>query len=184
MMHTGLSREQGMLQPTGHVTDLGLDGPGFFAVQAPGGGRVFTRDGQFRLDRQGALRTKEGYAVLGAAGPITVDPAAGPIAVGPRGELSQNGAPRGQIQIFEIADPRQLQHLSGSYYRLPGSVTAGPAIRTTLQQGFLEGANTSPVQEMGQMLMAMRHFEANQRALQSADDRMGRSIQELGTPPQ
>ena len=68
--------------------------------------------------------------------------------------------------------------------RLSPGAKAAPATQTTLQQGFLEGANTSPVQEMGQMLMAMRHFEANQRALQAADDRMARSIQELGTPPQ
>jgi flagellar basal-body rod protein FlgG len=86
--------------------------------------------------------------------------------------------------LVEAADPSQLQHLSGSYYRLPQSVKATPATGTTVQPGFLEGANTSSVQEMGNMLLAMRHFEANQRALQVADERMGRSIQELGTPPQ
>lgn len=180
----GLSREQGMLQSTGHPTDLGLDGPGFFAVQAPGGGRIYTRDGQFHLDRQGAVLTKDGYPVIGPQGRVVVDPAAGPIAVGPRGEISQRGVPVGQIQLFEVADISQMEHLSGSYYRLSPGAKAAPATQTTLQQGFLEGANTSPVQEMGQMLMAMRHFEANQRALQAADDRMARSIQELGTPPQ
>ncbi len=184
MIKPGLSRDQGTLQPTGNSTDLGLDGPGYFAVEAPGGGRIYTRDGQFRVDRTGTLLSKDGYPVVGSAGRITVDPAAGPIAVGPRGEISQGGVPGAQIQLYEVADPSQLQHLSGSFYRLAPGARAVPATQTTLQQGFLEGANTSPVVEMGQMLMAMRHFEANQRALQIADDRMARSIQELGTPPQ
>ena len=183
-MRPGTSREQGTLQPTGHPTDLGLDGPGFFAAEAPGGGRIYTRDGELRVDRLGNLQTKDGYPVIGVTGRITVDPNAGPIAVGPRGEISQRGNAVGQIQIFEVANPSQLQHLSGSFYRLAPGARAVPATQTTLQQGFLEGANTSSVQEMGQMLLAMRHFEANQRALQVADDRMSRSIQELGTPPQ
>jgi len=184
MLRAGLNRNQGTLQPTGSPTDLGLEGPGFFAVQAPGGGRAYTRDGQFHVDRQGSLLTKEGYPVLGDNGPIRIDPQAGPLSFGPRGELSQGGIPRGQVQLVEVPDPSQLQHLSGSYYRLPQSVKAAPATGTTVQPGFLEGANTSSVQEMGNMLLAMRHFEANQRALQVADERMGRSIQELGTPPQ
>lgn len=180
----GISREQGTLQSTGHPTDLGLDGPGYFAVEAPGGGRIYTRDGQLRVDRAGTLLSKDGYPVIGPTGRIVVDPTAGPIAVGPRGEISQRGNPVGQIQLFEVANTSQLQHLSGSFYRLAPGAKAVPATQTTLQQGFLEGANTSPVVEMGQMLMAMRHFEANQRSLQIADDRMARSIQELGTPPQ
>ena len=127
MLKAGLNRNQGTLQPTGSPTDLGLEGPGFFAVQAPGGGRAYTRDGQFHVDRQGALLTKEGYPVLGDTGPIRIDPQAGPISFGPRGELSQGGVPRGQVQLVEAADPSQLQHLSGSYYRLPQSVKAAPA---------------------------------------------------------
>jgi flagellar basal body rod protein FlgG len=184
MLRTGLNRNQGALQPTGSLTDLGLEGPGFFAVQAPGGGRAFTRDGQFHVDRQGSLMTKEGYPVLGDTGPVRVDPQAGAVSFGPRGEISQGGVVRGQVQLVEVADPAQLQHLSGSYYRLPANLKTTPAAGTTVQTGFLEGANTSSVQEMGNMLLAMRHFEANQRALQVADERMGRSIQELGTPPQ
>ncbi len=184
MLRAGLNRNQGALQPTGSLTDLGLEGPGFFAVQAPGGGRAFTRDGQFHVDRQGALMTKEGYPVLGDTGPVRIDPQAGAVSFGPRGEISQGGIPRGQVQLVEVADSSQLQHLSGSYYRLPSNLKTTPAAGTTVQTGFLEGANTSSVQEMGNMLLAMRHFEANQRALQVADERMGRSIQELGTPPQ
>lgn len=184
MLRASLNRSQGTLQPTGSPTDLGLEGPGFFAVQAPGGGRAFTRDGQFHIDRQGALLTKEGYPVLGDGGPVRVDPQAGPVSFGPRGEVSQAGIPRGQVQLVEVPDPSRLQHLSGSYYRLPANLRTVPASGTSVQPGFLEGANTSSVQEMGHMLLAMRHFEANQRALQVADERMGRSIQELGTPPQ
>jgi flagellar basal-body rod protein FlgG len=49
-----------------------------------------------------------------------------------------------------------------------------------MRQGFLEGANTSPVAEMASLITAMRLFEANQKVLQTQDDRMGRVITDLG----
>ena len=51
-----------------------------------------------------------------------------------------------------------------------------------LRQGFLEGANTLPVMEMGSLLTAMRTYEANQRIIQLQDERMARAISELGNP--
>ena len=52
----------------------------------------------------------------------------------------------------------------------------------SLRQGFLEGANTSPVTEMASLINVMRSFEANQRLVQIQDERMGRAISELGNP--
>lgn len=82
--------------------------------------------------------TKEGYPVLGDTGPVRVDPQAGAVSFGPRGEISQGGVVRGQVQLVEVADPAQLQHLSGSYYRLPANLKTTPATGTTVQTGFLE----------------------------------------------
>jgi flagellar basal-body rod protein FlgG len=51
-----------------------------------------------------------------------------------------------------------------------------------VQQGALEGSNASGVGEMVNLLSAMRGFEANQRIVQMQDERMGRTIAELGNP--
>ena len=50
----------------------------------------------------------------------------------------------------------------------------------SLRRGFLEGANTSAVSEMVNLISAMRMYETNQKVIQMQDDRMGRVISELG----
>ncbi len=62
---------QGAIRQTGVVTDLALQGNGFFAIspdaQADGSFTTieYTRDGHFTLDSQGDLVTQLGYKVLG-----------------------------------------------------------------------------------------------------------------------
>ena len=56
---------QGELKATGDKLDLALEGPGFFAVQMPDGSTAYTRDGEFQLNSQGQLTTKQGYPVIG-----------------------------------------------------------------------------------------------------------------------
>ncbi|MDA9792955.1 flagellar hook protein FlgE [Bacteriovoracaceae bacterium] len=55
---------QGNINRTESITDLAVNGNGFFAVEAPFG-RGFTRDGSFRFDKEGALINSDGYKVLG-----------------------------------------------------------------------------------------------------------------------
>jgi len=58
---------QGTVSRTENITDLALNGPGFFMVDSPQG-RAFTRDGSFRLDREGNLTTSDGHKVIGYEG--------------------------------------------------------------------------------------------------------------------
>lgn len=63
---------QGSLQPTGRVTDMAIDGDGFFVVEK-NGEVAFTRDGSFSLDKDGSLVTADGYRVTDTDGnPIEV----------------------------------------------------------------------------------------------------------------
>lgn len=61
---------QGLLQSTGGQTDIGIEGKGFFVVNAnrtPGVGDeyVYTRAGSFTTDNQGFLRNSAGYYLQG-----------------------------------------------------------------------------------------------------------------------
>jgi flagellar hook protein FlgE len=61
---------QGLLQSTGGQTDIGIEGDGFFIVNAnrtPGVGDeyVYTRAGSFNTDNQGFLRNAAGYYLQG-----------------------------------------------------------------------------------------------------------------------
>lgn len=55
---------QGTVARTQNITDLALNGNGFFAVEAPSG-QAFTRDGSFHFDKDGHMVNGEGYKVLG-----------------------------------------------------------------------------------------------------------------------
>ena len=46
---------------------VAIGGSSFFEVSLPNGATAYTRAGEFHLDAQGRLVTKEGYGVLGEA---------------------------------------------------------------------------------------------------------------------
>ena len=74
--------------------------------------------------------------------------------------------------------------MNGSGFFLDHNKAAQPHTPTasSIRQGFLENANTSPMNEMGSMISAMRYYEANQKIIQSEDERVSRLINEVGNP--
>ncbi len=176
--------QPGELRNTGVSTDLAIEGTGFFDVQMPDGTHGYTRDGEFRVDTQGQLATKHGLPVMGERGPIQLDArSASPITVAANGEVSQDGVVRGRLKIAEFSDPRALVPSGGGCF-----VVADPAIEpstpatATVHQGFLENSNTSPMLEMGNLITAMRFYEANQKVAQMEDDRVSRLINDVASP--
>ena len=174
---------QGDFRQTGVNTDVAIEGRGFFEVQLPAGGTAYTRDGEFHLNSSGQLTTKQGFPVAGEAGPIQIDTSlGGTISISDTGEVSQGSEVRGKLKVVDFAQPDQLTQVNGGYF------TAGPAQQpteataATVRQGYLEGANVSTVSEMATMIGVMRGFEANQRMMQVHNDRMSRTITELGNP--
>jgi flagellar basal body rod protein FlgG len=178
----GTNFTQGQLRFTDSKTDLAIEGPGFFEVVLPNGTTAYTRDGEFRISPQGQLLTKDGYEVLGEGGPVLLDPNNhGPLTISATGQITQGGEPRGRFRISEFNDPRLLTPISAGYFLANHpSLDATDVAAPTLRQGYLEAANTSSVTEMASLLMALRLFEANQRVIQTNDERMGRAISELG----
>ncbi len=58
--------EQGTLETTGRVLDLAIDGNGYFAVShGIGGGRYYSRAGNFKIDADGYIVNQDNYNVLG-----------------------------------------------------------------------------------------------------------------------
>ncbi|MBE3573793.1 MAG: flagellar biosynthesis protein FlgG, partial [Moorella humiferrea] len=50
-----------------------------------------------------------------------------------------------------------------------------------IKQGWLERANVDLAREMVDMLAVMRIYEANQKAIQAADETLGKSVNEVGS---
>ena len=64
---------QGNLTVTGNTLDVAINGSGFFMLQQPDGSSAYTRAGNFKLDKDGDLKTNSGATVLG----FPIDPATG-----------------------------------------------------------------------------------------------------------
>jgi len=167
--------QQGQLRPTGSTLDMALEGRGFFEVLTPQGVR-YTRNGQFKVDGNGNLVTKEGHPVLrdGAQDPaqrkITVE--GRNLTVSKNGDIYDNGNLAGRLSVVEFADMDALQKSGNSGYALKANYaeTPLPAAETQVQQGFVELSNVNIVDEMTDMISASRAFETAQRAMKAFDE--------------
>ena len=179
---TSTSFQQGEIRPSGQPTDFAIDGPGFFEVQLPHGDKGYTRGGEFQLNGKGQLVTRQGYPVLGNSGPIQFDPNnTAPLTVSATGQITQGAVQKGRLQLVEFANPGQLVPTSGGCLiaSQPGMAPLPASGKTSVHQGCLEAPNSSPTADMSSLINAMRVFEANQKVLQTQDDRMGRAIADL-----
>ncbi len=176
--------QQGEMRGTGVKTDVAIEGPGFFEVQLANGMTAYTRDGEFQVNAQGQLVTKQGYQVLGEGGPIQLDTNnSAPLSISPTGEISQGAELKGKLKIQDFDRPELLTPITSGCFLAENPHLQGTQVQQpSLRQGFLEGANTSVVAEMTNLMTTMRGFEANQRVLQLHDERIGKAIAELGNP--
>lgn len=171
----------GSLRRTGVNSDVGVEGPGFLSVELPNGRIAYTRDGEFRLDAQGNLLNKDNFPLLGEGGnPIQLNPLdRESIEITETGEISQAGVLVGKLGLYEFQNPAQMRQIGSGYYIAPEGMQPQQATQTKVAQGYLESSNAMPTVEVSSLMLALRHFEANQRVIQMQDERMGKTIQEL-----
>ena len=178
---SAISFQQGELRATGNRMDFAIDGPGFLTVQMPDGSKGYTRDGEFKLNAQGQLTTKQGYQVQGESGPITTDPQnPASITVTADGQVSQGSEIKGKLAVAEFKNPEQLTMLgSGIFHNDVPNMLPTPSATSSVRQGFSENGNTSPTLAMASMITSMRMFESNQKVMTMQSDRMAKTITDL-----
>ena len=168
----------GPLQQTEEPLHVALDGPGYFVVTNDTGDAL-TRAGDWRLDAEGYLVTRSGAFVQGVQGPVRLS---GPPSIELDGSISVDGIFVDRLRVISPSDSMSLEALSDGLFRLmPGAeVEVLPSSR--VRQGFLELSNTSPVNEMVQLMDTLRRFELMQRVARGHDAMLEKAISELGKP--
>lgn len=164
---------QGVSVNTGRALDCALEGKGFFVIETPEG-PLYTRHGVFQLNTSGQLVDSSGRLVSGSSGPITIPPDAGPgdIQISGDGLISAGGQSVGQLQIVEFDNPGDLTPMGMSCFQAPEGVSSTAATATTVQQGSHEASNVSVVEELVNLMMVSRLYQANMKSVQVQDDRM------------
>lgn len=115
MAHVTPRFTQGNINRTENVTDLAINGNGFFALDTIKG-RAFSRDGAFHFDKQGHLINSDDYKILGfqandrgeisrKVGPIKLGNFTIPATPTSKVTMSMNFDSRADIQVFDPANP-------------------------------------------------------------------------------
>ena len=171
---------QGNFTETDNNLDMAIQGKGFFQVMR-GTQLAYTRDGSFTVNQNGNIVDAGGYMVQPQ---ITVPKTAVTISVDPSGVMtfsdsSGNVVQTSNLQLYVFQNPGGLNSVGGNYYiQTPASgdptsdTPGGPAGSGTLLQGYLEASNVNVVNEMVNMILSQRAYEANSKVIKSADEMM------------
>jgi flagellar basal body rod protein FlgG len=170
---------QGQLKQTGNPADLALEGAGFFLVDGPDG-PLLTRNGAFRVTRDGKLTTPEGYE-FATVEPRRIRAVAGePVEVDAEGVVRQGGQTLGRLRIVGVADTTQPAKREGAYFSLDSrSVSQLTTSRAEVHQGKTEAANFSPAESAVRLVNILRQFETMQKALQIGGEMGRRAVEEV-----
>jgi flagellar basal-body rod protein FlgG len=177
-MYHALDARPGMVRATGRDTDIAVVGRGYFSVETSQG-KAYTRHGSFLLDQERRLITPDGHPVLGEKGPVTLDGTE--FEIGNDGAVSVDGKLVDRIQLFDFGDPTRLTHLGGSLLVPPPDMEATPvpAAEAAVAQGHLEGSNVNPIDTLVAMIAAQRAFEVQSKVMQTEDEMLEKSVNNL-----
>jgi flagellar hook protein FlgE len=179
----------GSAMTTNVVTDLRIDGDGFFAVSTSEDQEIpyLTRAGNFTLDGNRQLVTGDGLFVQAVGGGnIVLDEEVTAFSIAQDGSIIAVGAdgssePTGiQIGVVKVANPGALEKIGGNMYRfnananpddLEITAAADAEVGTgSLVSGQLEMSNVDLTNEFSEMIVAQRGFQANSRIITTSDE--------------
>lgn len=170
----------GDYEPTGNNMDVALEGDGFLAVSS-GGETHLTRNGQFILNRNGALSLSNdpSQAVLDNRQiPIVLDGTQA-INIAPDGTITQGGKAVAHVGLFSAGDPRQLQKDGGTLWSIPDGATLTEAT-PTIRSGFIERSNVDPATELTDLIDVQRQLEANANMIHIQDETLDKLVNDVG----
>jgi flagellar basal-body rod protein FlgG len=174
--------DTGELKKTDSPLDLAIQGDGFLEVTLPDGSRAFTRGGALKLNKDGVLVTQAGHplrpgiSIPDNAQAVTIT-AAGRVQV--KVPSQANPVEVGQLELVRFTSPGLLTVLGDNLYgatEASGEPLAGQGGREglgTLVQGFVEGSNVRMVDEMVNLMLAQRAYEASVKVVQASDEMLG-----------
>lgn len=172
---------QGTLTETHQPLDLALDGKGFFVADAPSG-PLFTRQGAFRLSKDGVLETRDGYRVRAAGDPKFIrlrSDNVSSVEIRPNGEVAQEGQVVGRVAVVDFEETEQLEKQGHSYFRLTDQKTTPGLSIATVHQGNLEASNVTPAESSVRLISVMRQFEMLQKVITLGAEMNKKAVEEV-----
>lgn len=169
---------QGALRETGNSLDLAIEGQGFFEVILPDGSSAYTRDGSFRTSSSGEVVTVDGYKVANfpaiPSGTTDITIASdGSVTITADGTTSSGQ----QLTVCRFANPKGLNSMGHNLYtESDASGTAESGLNPgdngvgMVMQRYLETSSVNAAEELVNMILTQRAYEANSKAIKACDE--------------
>ncbi len=190
---------RGSLVFSGNQFHVGIDGPGYFAVESPEG-IYYTRDGRFQLNNEFQLVTLSGgFKVYGESGPISLAPDESgglKFTISEEGLIVQKENVVDRLLIGNISDIGTLDIVNGAFFKQKitkkkeGSANDQLVIDSSIfevmenfivRQGYYEASNVDMAKELVNLPMVAKKFDANSKVLQ-IKGKIRKSALEMGRP--
>ena len=169
----------GDLIETGNKLDVALNQSGFFRVVDEEGNQYYTRDGSFTINGQGALITSTGEFVQGVNGTIYIN--GEDVQITRNGTVIVDGNVVGRLDIVDIGNREFLRKVGHSLYQMAeGEEAEEIPYEGEVLQGYLEGSNVNPIDEMVEMITLLREFEASQKIIRVEDEMLEKAVNQIG----
>ena len=171
----------GTLQKSSNPLDVALKQKNsFFVVDF--NGQKLTRAGNFNLDSQGYLVTKEGYKILDIKNnPIQIPLNASKIVIDQNANIYVDNEKITTLKIVKIDNLNTLKKLGNTMWSFDSNRAKIATINSTLQ-GFIEKSNVNPVNEMTQLIETNRLVEQYQKVMTTFMDDLNKdAIEKLAS---
>lgn len=174
---------QGSYRVTGNTYDLAIDGDGFFAIEftnkAGETSTMYTRAGQFTLNREGYLVTEDGdYVLDNQSRRIRLNTLLDS-KIDENGTIYQNDVAVARIGLTDFEDYDYLEKYGETYYRpIEGARTT--QANAEINSGYLEMSNVQVVSEMVNLIAITRNYESSQKIIQTYDGSLEIAATQLG----
>jgi len=153
----------------------------FFSIQTEAGEKL-TRAGNFNLDSQGYLITKEGNKVLDSENnPIIIPPDAKYITIDQNANVYVDNEKIATLKIVAVDDLKTLKKVGDKMWDFDPQRVKLDTQDSTLQ-GFIEKSNVNPIREMTELIETNRNVERYQKVMTTfMDDLQKDAIEKLGS---
>jgi len=168
---------QGTFTETSNQLDMAIEGKGFFKILR-GTEEVYTRSGAFKQDSEGYVCDSEGnrlqpeISIPKETATVNIDPGGTLTAVDQGGKVVATQT----LATYDFRNPSGLLSVGRNYVvptEASGEAQQGqPGTQEfgSVLQGFLENSNINVVEEMVNMIVGQRAYEANSKVIKAADE--------------
>ncbi len=178
---TKIDFSQGHIKTTGRNLDLALMGDGFFVLQSPDGKEFYTRRGTFFINRNYELVNERGMNVIDKAGKKIVL-YGNEITFTDRGDIYVDGNYITTLKIVDFQDKNVLRKAGDSLFENTSKNPPFELQAPSVKQGALELSNVDIAKNIGEMIITLRSYEFQQRALDLFLTDITRRTLEAGSP--